>query len=124
MVSRRLRTQGLDVCSACEESGGLAESEGNDEVRPFQEDGKEFRSRILKLESRKYIRLLDAGAGRSTEFVRMCGWCKKVYAKTGWIEVEEAIERLGLFGASQPPQTTHTICPTCKENISQFRMIR
>ena len=89
------------------------------EVRPFQEDGVEFKSRVLKLESREPIKLLDAGTDRSSDVVKMCGWCKKVYAETMWVEIEEAIERLNLFGISKPPQTTHGICPSCNENVSQ-----
>jgi hypothetical protein len=49
----------------------------------------------------------------------MCGWCKRVYADAKWVEIEEAIERLDLFGISKPPDTTHGICPSCKESVSQ-----
>lgn len=79
----------------------------------------EFSSRILKLEKRVYLKLLDRRVDRSTEFLKMCGWCKKVSVRSKWLEVEEAIGHLDLFEALKLPQLTHTICPVCFERTKQ-----
>lgn len=75
--------------------------------------GAELRTRTLSEEEREPQPLLDRGRPRSEEFVRVCGWCKKVDVGGRWAEVEEAVARLGLFDRPLLPQVTHGICEDC-----------
>lgn len=87
---------------------------------PLSKKGVEFRSRILKLETRDPVGLLDASLERSNQLIRMCSWCKKVYTdQCGWVEVEKATRVLKLFDAPKMPQITHGMCPVCFENCLQ-----
>jgi len=80
----------------------------------------EFRCRVVKLEFRPAISLLDINTDRSNEFVTMCGWCKKIYVSAQWLEIEDAITELDLFEAAKLPQLTHGICLSCKETVIQL----
>lgn len=76
-----------------------------------------FRSRTVGLDER--ARPLPPHAGPGTDgSLRMCGWCKKVATPSGWREVEEAIEELGLFGAPRLPLASHGICEACAAMMS------
>lgn len=79
----------------------------------------DFRCRLLKLELRPYMLLLDPEAPRSPEFLTICSWCKQVRLEGDrWVEVEEAVTRLGLFGRAELPQLTHGMCPGCYALVS------
>ncbi len=87
------------------------------EIFPLANESIGFRSCILKEEAREPVALLDAGAARSDEFVKVCSWCKKVELNpSDWAEVEDAITRLGLFNAVELPSLTHGMCPACHED--------
>lgn len=84
------------------------------EISPLPEGAVEFKCRLLRAESRPSVGLLDPAADRSGEFVQICGWCKRIRLDTGeWVETEEAVKRLDLFGAKKLPRLTHGICPDC-----------
>jgi hypothetical protein len=77
-------------------------------------DSIEFLSKILKLEFRDPVALLDPVAERSEESLKICSWCKKIFLpQAGWVEIEEAIRVLDLFAGPQFPQLTHGICHAC-----------
>lgn len=85
----------------------------------------EFRSRIVRLELRPWVRLLQDQVERNDKLLSMCGWCKKVaLRKDHWVEVEEAVNVLQLFDAARLPQITHGICPKCsnafRERVDQL----
>jgi hypothetical protein len=82
------------------------------DASPLEAGSVEFRVRTLSVEPRAFQPLLDGGAKRSGEMVRMCGWCKKV-SVDGWVEVEEAIALLKLFESAELPMLTHGICESC-----------
>ena len=42
-------------------------------------DSIEFLSKIMKLEFRDPVALLDTVAGRSEESLKICSWCKKIF---------------------------------------------
>lgn len=85
-------------------------------------DQVEFRSRVLHMEMRDPVGLLDPGlVRRSTEVLKVCSWCKSVWANTSWVEVEQAVDRLGLLSAPVLPQISHGICPTCSERMTSVR---
>lgn len=83
-----------------------------------REDGTvEFRTRTLSEETRNPVPLPTASAACSDELLRVCGWCKKVFADGAWEEVEVAIDRLKLFHRDIPPSVTHGICERCYQDM-------
>jgi len=78
-------------------------------------DGEiEFRSRLQSSETRPAVALLDAQTPRNASTLRVCSWCQRIGVDGyGWIEVETAVERLGLLEAETLPALTHGICPPC-----------
>jgi hypothetical protein len=77
----------------------------------------ELRSRVVRLERRDPVPLL-APRFRGPGLLTVCSWCKSVDAKGVWLEVEEAVERLGLFAPEALPRISHGICPACSERMS------
>lgn len=75
------------------------------------EGSVEFRVRTVKTEPREPVALMDPSRERTGPALRMCGWCKKVVVDEAYVEVEEAIARLDLFGGAALPPITHGICP-------------
>lgn len=83
------------------------------EIVPAPDLALEFRSYLLRQESREHIRLLDPAIPRNHELVRMCSWCHRVLCEENWLPVEDGIQCLGLFGTSDLPRITHGICFNC-----------
>ena len=77
----------------------------------------EFRTRVLAEEPRAPVAALDPQLKRSSELMRVCGWCSRVDADGEWLEVEDAIVRLRLFERSELPQMSHGICEACYEKM-------
>ncbi len=74
----------------------------------------EFRSRIVRLEHRARVRLMENETERTAELLVMCGWCKKVVMPDErWVEVEDAISELELFHTRRLPGISHGICSDC-----------
>lgn len=76
-----------------------------------------IRSRVLREEPRPPVRLLEPDASRSDDLLPICAWCKRVEADGTWLEVEEAIERLGLFDRPALPELTHGVCEVCSREL-------
>ena len=77
-------------------------------------DQVEFCSRVLRTERRDPVALLNPDlAERSNKILTVCSWCKAVEADDAWVEVEQAVERLGLLAAQALPRISHGICPAC-----------
>lgn len=76
-----------------------------------------IRSRVLREEPRPPVRLLEPDAARSDDLLRICAWCKRVEADGAWLEVEEAVERLGLFDRPALPELTHGVCDACSRDL-------
>ncbi len=73
----------------------LREEEGRDEFQP----------------------LLAAETPRGEETLTMCGWCDRFLVDSEWVEVEEAVARLGLFELPRMPAIDHGVCPDCTEML-------
>lgn len=71
----------------------------------------EFSTRLLREAPRGSEPAPEPGG-----MVRMCSWCKRVLLDD-WVEIDEAVRRLGLFELEQPPRVTHTICRECLGEI-------
>jgi len=76
-----------------------------------------FECRLDRLETRGPAPLLDPRRPRSEDLLAVCSWCKRVRAGEEWLEIEEAIAALDLFGQECLPRLTHGICPACKERV-------
>lgn len=83
------------------------------EIVPAPDLAIEYRSYVLREESRHHVRLLDVTAERNVDLLHMCSWCSRVRCDEVWLPVEEAVKILGLFGSAELPQITHGICPDC-----------
>jgi hypothetical protein len=92
-------------------------------MSPLSNGRVQFIGTVLKVEQRKSIRLLDPLVGRSGELLTMCSWCKSVLLPDGrFVEVEEAVETLGLFQREVLPAVNHGICPTCLAEYGNIAM--
>lgn len=87
------------------------------ELVPEPQNSIEINCRLLKVEHRPYMRLLDPSADRSGEFLTICSWCKRIKTGSVWLEVEDAVKRLKLFESEKLPQLTHGACPACFGSI-------
>ncbi len=89
-------------------------------IIPSDNGAVTLESKVVKLESREHVKLLDSDIERSDKLIQMCSYCKKVLAAdSNWYEVEQAIALLDLFAEDKPPQITHTICPACYEEYNK-----
>jgi hypothetical protein len=89
------------------------------EIAPRAGGGHVVSSRTLRCEPREPVALLDAAAPRTDELLLMCSLCKRLEvaaagAPPRWLEVEEAIRTLDLFGRLALPQLSHGVCPDCE----------
>ena len=81
------------------------------QLSPAAEDGIQFDSATLTTEARNAVELVTASGAAG--LVTVCSWCKRVAIGREWVEVEVAVERLGLFGALLPGGLTHGACQEC-----------
>lgn len=80
----------------------------------------EFQTRLIDAEPRPAVSLLSPLARRTDDPLKICGWCKKVALEGGaWVEVEEAVEQLGLFDAVVLPLLSHGICEPCYQDMCE-----
>ncbi len=83
-------------------------------VVPLPEGALEFVSSVSRIEHRDPMALLSAHYGDGAA-IRSCSWCRRFDAG-GFVEVEEAVARLGLLEQDMRP-ITHTICETCSDDV-------
>jgi ActR/RegA family two-component response regulator len=83
-------------------------------------DEIEYRSWPLREEVRAPVALLDSrNANRADSRLAVCGWCNRVEADGRWVEVEVAVDLLGLFDDTPLPQLDHAICPMCSLRLRE-----
>jgi hypothetical protein len=72
-------------------------------------------SASLRAEKRRdeFQPLLAAHTPRGEETLTMCGWCDLFLVGGKWVEVEEAVARLGLFEMPELPAISHGVCASC-----------
>jgi hypothetical protein len=89
------------------------------QVSPGDRGQVTFRSRVLRLERRDPIRVLDVNVDqRSNDTLQICSWCNSVCAASAWLRVEEAVQSLGIFSDGLVPRLSHGICPACSERMA------
>jgi len=83
-------------------------------IGPLSEKSVEFRSRVIRVESRPPIMLFETDVPRSSEMVRVCSFCKKIaVSENTWEEVEDALNHMALLCLPRLPMITHGMCRTC-----------
>ena len=83
-------------------------------VKSFGDAGElELKARMLCKQARNIQRHDSANSPNEDEFLRACGWCCRIDLEGYWIEVEDAVARLGVFEFSRLPKLTHGICKEC-----------
>ena len=87
------------------------------EIEPAGEGRLAFAGRLVRSEPRASEILLDPAVEHSDAMLTICSWCKRVDCRGEWVEVEEAVARLGLFEASAVPQLSHGMCAECARAI-------
>jgi hypothetical protein len=81
-------------------------------------DGEvELRSHFTSVAPRLPQRLFDVAAERDERMLRSCAWCNRFDLGGRWLEVELAVEQLGLMHAETVPAVTHTICERCVDYL-------
>ena len=76
-----------------------------------------FISSVIRQQARAHVALLEPAAAIGLDLVSMCSWCKRVRAGDDWLEVEPALERLGIESQDPMPGVSHGICPRCKAEL-------
>lgn len=92
-------------------------------LRPGPDDTVQFESVVLASELRAQQPLWDRHVPRGEDFVRVCGWCKRVEAAGEWAEVEKVIGPLRIFERHDMPSLTHGICPDCLETMQRVSTV-
>lgn len=92
-------------------------------MSPLANGGVGFVCMADHIEARERMAILDARQERRGETLSICGWCKRVrVAPDAWVEIEQAVATLHLFGGLDVPPISHGICPTCLNEA--YRAIR
>lgn len=89
------------------------------EIAPAGNGIVEFRSRVLRIEKRVPVLLLDPRAGRGDEFLTICSWCRRARVDSAWVELDEAVKKLDLFSSASLPQLTHGMCQDCARLVKE-----
>ena len=87
------------------------------EIYPVENGLLALKSCIVREEIRQAVLLLDRNIERTAEYLKICGWCKKVDVNGVWMEAEPALKSLGLLGETRLPNLSHGMCDDCYENI-------
>jgi hypothetical protein len=90
------------------------------EITPALEGAVDFRISTVAEEARDAVALLTGAQSCDTgALLTMCSWCKKVRLPNDeWVQVEHAVQALGLFGGAPLPHVTHGICPACADSLN------
>jgi hypothetical protein len=87
------------------------------DLTPLPGDSVLCSTTLLSEEDRPAQPLLDPRVPRSGDLVTVCSWCRRVRAGERWVEIEEAVQAMGLLLEPQLPAITHAICPRCGEDL-------
>lgn len=76
-----------------------------------------FRSWVEREESRQPVVLLQPTAPRGSGLLSVCAWCRRARVDGRWLELEEAVDRLGVFAGEPVPDLSHDICAQCSGEV-------
>lgn len=71
---------------------------------------------LTRAEPTAVLNVLDPAFPRSRAKLTLCSCCKRALVETsGWLKVEDAVARLGLFEKPKAPRLNYTVCHECSE---------
>jgi hypothetical protein len=74
----------------------------------------EFRGTLVRAEPRPHLRLLDPAERRAPGLVITCSFCLRIRGPDeAWLDLDDAVARLGLLGAATPPRLAYGVCSPC-----------
>jgi len=89
-------------------------------LSPLPDDGIELCGAMLRIEARDRVALLEPSRRPSDQWLTICSWCKRVFVTAcGWLEIEEAVAHLELFGSLELPNLTGGVCRDCRRQIER-----
>lgn len=88
-------------------------------VAPAVDGLVSFSVRTIAEEEREEVLLLDPTMRRKKDLVAICSWCLRLaVGDQEWIEIEDAVSRLGIFENPELPRLSHGgICPRCRSGV-------
>lgn len=91
------------------------------EMRPVDGTGVLFSTLLVRAEVRPPVALLDPNLPRDvTRALAHCSWCQRVsFSGKHWIEIEHAVNVLGLATTEAVPRLEHGMCQDCRSDLSR-----
>lgn len=75
---------------------------------------------LLRSAPRPWRKILDAGSPRGEGLLVVCSWCVKVKLSDGqFVEIDDAVDAMGLFRDAPIPRVTHGICTACRGRLKR-----
>lgn len=91
------------------------------EMTGLADEAVRFQVQTVIEKRRPPIRLLEVKRRRAAEIITMCSWCQRIQTPTsGWLQVEEAVQGLGLFGRLALPTISHGMCAECRDTMQRM----
>jgi hypothetical protein len=79
-----------------------------------------YEGMLTRVETRSPLAVLDPACPRADALLTMCSFCKRALSEpSGWLEVEDAAARLGLFEQPKAPRLSYTVCEDCSNLLSR-----
>jgi hypothetical protein len=90
-------------------------------IHPLEGGVLRVESVVLRTEPRAYMPLLERSHRLLYGMLSICSWCKRVRLfNREWVEIEQCVGRLNLFGSTDLPHLSHGICLPCAERAFQI----
>jgi hypothetical protein len=83
-------------------------------MHPAAGEGIDCSGVLLHEHARPHLPLLDPILARADYSFPMCSLCKKIFVFGDWMEVEDAVARLGMFDSARPPALDYGCCDACR----------
>jgi PAS domain S-box-containing protein len=89
------------------------------EIVPSHGESVEYRFRVLRQKRRAAVGAFGRlGVSSDEESLAACSVCRRVHGAEGWVEAEDAGEKLALLG--EPPSSfRETVCPECRLRLRE-----
>ncbi len=85
-------------------------------ITPESDGALLYESRLMSVEVRPTLRILERGIPRNQSVVTMCSCCLKCLIEPhGWMEADQAMQRLPRDYQERVPQLRYTICAACAD---------
>ena len=79
-----------------------------------------LRGVLIREQERPFYSILDRAFPRTESRLPMCSLCKRIYAYgSRWLELEDAVVQLELFGPTHLPELDYTVCHECRAPVER-----